>query len=139
LRRHVQPKNFREAGVGENQALGGIHHGDTLHHASENGRGKIALFGQRSNGAIQSRRGLIQGGRQSLHVVPGTIRFNRAKISFRHAQRKPGQPVHTIRERAGDQQGHHTGHQEHDERGQPEPPAKIPKLFIRRLRRQCKT
>ncbi len=85
LRRYIQAQDFREAGICKEQALGRIHHRHAFHHAAENGGGKIAFFGQRSNGAVQPRGCRIQRNCERLQAIAGAIRFDRAKIALGHA------------------------------------------------------
>ena len=119
LRRHSQFQDFREAFVGEDEALAGIHHGDALHHAAENRGGEVALLSERANCAVQVGRRIVQRSGQSFEGVAGTIRLDGAKISFGNAARKGLQSFHTARKRAGDQERHCSRNNEHDERGKP--------------------
>src|SRR5216684_815060 len=138
LWRHVQAQDFREASIGEEQALGSIHDGHAFHHASENGGGKISFFGQRSNGAVEPRGGLIQGSCQSFQAITSAIRINRTKIAFRHAAGKHLQSFHATGERLRDQQRSDSGDEKHHDRSKPPAPAKFRELLVHRLERERK-
>src|SRR2546423_1424252 len=58
--RHVELENSRETLIGEEQALRSIHYRDAFDHAAENRGRKVALFGERANGAVQALRRLIE-------------------------------------------------------------------------------
>ena len=96
LRRHAQTKNFRKTVIRKHHALCGIHHEHAFHHAAQNRRGKISLFCQRANRAIQPRRSLVQGVAQNIKGVSGGVRSLRAEISFCHALRKRRKPLDTV-------------------------------------------
>ena len=55
--------------IGENQPLRRVHHRDAFHHAAQNRRRQIALFGQRANRSVHSRRCLIQRAAQFFQLI----------------------------------------------------------------------
>src|SRR6266478_4457361 len=104
LRGHVEIQDFLKPWIGEEQTFRGVHDRDAFHHAAENRRREIALFGERTDGEVEPRGRLIQGHGQSFQGVAGAVCINSTKIAFRNAARKRSQTVYAVRERARDQQ-----------------------------------
>src|SRR2546427_150041 len=71
--------------------------------------------------------------------VPVTISDWTRGSAFRNALREHSQPVDATREGPGDQQRCCSGHEEHDQGSQPQPPAEFPHFFIHRLQGQGET
>src|SRR5205823_67161 len=80
--RMVEPEDLRKTLIGEEQALGSVHYGNTFDHAAENGGRKIALFGERANGAVEMRGGLVERGAKLFKSIARGVAGERAKIAF---------------------------------------------------------
>src|SRR5207248_970594 len=126
LRRGAEFQAFFGARVGKEQALRGVNYSDTFHHAAEDVGGKVALLGDRANGALTTSRRVVQGDGQNFQDIAGAVRLNRPKIAFGHAARKRLQALHAARERARDQKRGHSRNQQHGEGREPKPPWESP-------------
>src|SRR6516164_9286418 len=80
--RYVEPQDRRKARIGENQPFGPVHDGDTFHHRAENRRGKISFLGQGTNGAIQTRCGLIERSAQRFERIPLPVGRKRPEVAL---------------------------------------------------------
>ncbi len=84
----LQAENAGKGPVGEENALALANHGHAFDHASENGRGAVALVGQDADAGVQSRGALIQRARQPFELVAARLSDYRAKIERGHAARE---------------------------------------------------
>src|SRR5579859_713576 len=95
--------NFRKCLIVKSDALAGIDHGDTLHHAAQNCARAIAFLGERANRGVQPSGCLIEDARQIAKLVIAALLRQGAKIAVRDAPRKLLKACHTIRKTAREQ------------------------------------